>query len=130
MKEAPYQKERVGITDIMRLYKCSYPKAKEMLNETRRLENSSFGCLENQVLLTKLLESRGVENFDFWLHQQMLKNGDYRFIDDTKESATETKQSTQTVFMFQKKLEAIAQEILANAEEIGEPSNGYKKGKK
>lgn len=130
MKEAPYQKERVGITDIMRLYKCSYPKAKEMLNETRRLENASFGCLENQVLLTKLLESRGVENFDFWLRQQMMKNGDYRFVDNTNESAAETIQSTQTVLMFQKKLEAIAQEILANAEEKGVPSNGYKKGKK
>jgi len=130
MKEAPYQKERVGITDIMRLYKCSYPKAKEMLNETRRLENASFGCLENQVLLTKLLESRGVENFDFWLHQQMMKNGDYRFIDNTKESVAATKQPTQTVFMFQKKLEAIAQEILANADEIEVPISGYKKGKK
>jgi hypothetical protein len=101
-----------------------------MLNGTRRLENASFGCLENQVLLTKLLESRGVENFDFWLHQQMLKNGDYRFSDNTKESPAETKQSSKAVFVFQKKLEAIAQEILANAEEIGGPSNGYKKGKK
>jgi hypothetical protein len=32
--------------------------------------------------------------------------------------------------MFQKKLEAIAQEILANADEIEVPISGYKKGKK
>jgi len=69
----PITKEFVGVTDIMKIFRCSYFKAKIMLKDAKKYDTEGARCIENQVPLEKLLLSLGIQNTNFWLRQQILR---------------------------------------------------------
>jgi len=65
-----YLKTYLGVRDIMRLFNCSHPTAKRILEDARRIQNSNYKSLEKRVLLEKVLKVMDITDKKLWLSQQ------------------------------------------------------------